>query len=225
MMPRPPRPIRKAPITVERILDAAFTLVETEGFDALTMRRVAAALDTGPASLYAHVRNKADLDGLLIGELAAGVTVPEASSTRWREQMIDVCCQMRDQYLRYPGISRAALASSQNGVETLRLAEAMLGILLGGGVPAQEAAWAIDALFLYVSAYSYETSLASRPGESGGDVDRRVTDRDAIREEFSRLPVAEFPHTVAHATELTAGEGHERFDFTLDLMLRGLVGR
>ncbi|MEU1818386.1 hypothetical protein ABZ543_24830 [Streptomyces roseifaciens] len=41
----------KAPITIGRIMDAAFGLVETEGFDALTIRRVDAALPTGPASL------------------------------------------------------------------------------------------------------------------------------------------------------------------------------
>ena len=44
-------PARKEPITVDRILTTALRLVETEGFDARTMRRVAAALDTGPASL------------------------------------------------------------------------------------------------------------------------------------------------------------------------------
>ena len=73
----------KAPITVDRILDAAFQLVEAEGFDALTMRRIAAALETGPASLYAHVRNKAALDDLLIGELCAKVTLPAPDPANW----------------------------------------------------------------------------------------------------------------------------------------------
>ena len=60
---------RKEPLSVERIVDTALDIVAAEGFEALTMRRVAAALDTGPASLYAHVVNKADLDELLIGYL------------------------------------------------------------------------------------------------------------------------------------------------------------
>jgi AcrR family transcriptional regulator len=70
----------KAPITVGRIVDAALQIVEAEGFEALTMRRVAAALQTGPASLYAHVRNKAELDDLLIGELCARVRSEEHTS-------------------------------------------------------------------------------------------------------------------------------------------------
>ena len=68
---------RKVPITVGRIVDAALQLVEAEGFDALTMRRVAAALQTGPASLYAHVRDKAELDDLMIGELCSLMTTDD----------------------------------------------------------------------------------------------------------------------------------------------------
>ena len=46
-----------------------------------TMRSVAAALNTGPASLYADVVNKADIDELLIGRLCAQLTLPEPDPT------------------------------------------------------------------------------------------------------------------------------------------------
>ena len=212
-------PSRKAPITVGRIVDAAFQIVEAEGFDALTMRRVAAALETGPASLYAHVRNKAELDDLLIGELCARVTLPAADPGQWRAQILDVCQQLRDHYLHYPGISRAALAAVPDSVETLRISEGMLAILLAGGIPPQSAAWASDAAFLYVSAYSFEVSLRQPRGE---DVDGRIFDRAELIERFRMLPANRFPNTIAYARELTSGDGHERFDFTLDLLLRGL---
>ena len=58
-------------MSVARIVEAAFELVAAEGFDALTMRRVAAALRTSPASLYVHVQNKMELDSLMISELCA----------------------------------------------------------------------------------------------------------------------------------------------------------
>ena len=211
---------RKPPITVERIVDTAFQLVEAEGFDALTMRSVAAALQTGPASLYAHVRNKAELDELLIGALCARVTLPTPDPACWREQIINVCRQLRDHYLRYPGISRAAMAVAPTSLNTLRLSENMLAILLAGGVRPQSAAWAIDAAFLYVNAYSFEASLR-RPPE--GDTDGRILDRSELIERFRMLPASRFPNTVAYAQELTAGEGHERFDFTLELILGGLA--
>ncbi|WP_328604713.1 TetR/AcrR family transcriptional regulator [Amycolatopsis sp. NBC_00345] len=211
---------RKAPITVGRIVDTAFQLVEAEGFEALTMRRVAAALQTGPSSLYAHVRNKAELDDLLIGELCAKVTLPTPDPAQWKEQVLDVCRQLRDQYLRYPGISRAALAGTPNSLDTLRIGEGLLTILLTGGVSPQSAAWASDAAFLYVSAHSFEASLRQSPGEDG---DGKAIDKAEIVERFKMLPESRFPNTVAYARELTHGDEHDRFDFTLELLLRGLT--
>ncbi|MEB3965742.1 TetR/AcrR family transcriptional regulator [Streptomyces kunmingensis] len=210
----------KAPITVGRIMSAAFELVESEGFEALTMRRVAAALRTGPASLYAHVRNKAELDELLISDLCARVPVPVPDPERWTEQMLDICRALRDEYLRYPGISRAALAAAPNSLDALRLSEGMLTVLLTAGVAPQPAAWAIDAAFLYVSAYCFEASLRHH-AESG--VDQRVLDRDALAERYRMLPSDTFPSTVAHIYELTSGEEHERFEFTLRALLGGLT--
>ena len=213
-------PGRKAPLSVERILEVAFGLVETEGFNGLTMRRVAAVLQTGPASLYAHVQNKAELDDLMIGGLCARVQLPEPDPEHWTEQISDVCRQLRDQFLRYPGVSQAALAARPNSLDTLTLSEGMLGILLAGGVEPQPAAWAIDALYLYVSAYSLEWSLRARSTSQGLDPE----DRAALIERFEMLPTQRFPHTVAHARELTSGHGHQRFDATLTLLLSGLTG-
>lgn len=197
----------------------AFEIVETEGFDALTMRRVAAALHTGPASLYAHVRNKAELDDLMIGALCAEIRLPTPAPDRWHEQLIDVCRQLRDQYLRYPGISRASFTAGSHNLDTIRVSEGMLAILITGGVSPQAAAWTIDAAHLYVSAYCYELSLRR---SAGSEVDERVLDREELVERFEMLPTNRFPMTVAYARELTAGDAHERFDFTLDLLLSGL---
>ena len=213
-------PARKEPITVDRIVTTALRMVESEGFDALTMRRVAAALGTGPASLYAHVRNKAELDDLLIGTLSRNVSLPPPDAARWRAQIHDVCAQLRDQFLRHPGIARAALSARPVNLDTLRITEGMLAILLAGGVEPQRAAWAVDAALLYVSAYTFEASLRRDPGQ---DQDARLVDREEAVARLRMLPVSRFPHTVAHADKLNAGEDHERFDFALDLLLRGVA--
>lgn len=209
---------RKAPLTAERIVATAFELIEAEGYDAVTMRRVAAALGTGPASLYAHVRSKSELDGLLIGALCARVVLPAPERRRWRAQALDVCRCLLDQYLRYPGISRAALAATPTRLDALRLNEGMLALLLAGGAEPQAAAWAVDATFLYVAAYGLEASLRRHPVE---DADGRVLDRAETIERLRMLPVDRFPHTVALAAEVTAGAGHDRFDFTIGLLLAG----
>jgi AcrR family transcriptional regulator len=214
---------RKPPITVARITDAALEVVATEGYDALTMRRVANVLDTGPASLYAHVVNKADLDELLVGRLCAQLVLPEADPATWRVQILDVCAQIRDQFLKYPGISRAALAMAPTNLDVLNVNERMLAILLAGGIDPQTAAWAIDALMLYVSAYALEISLVALRQEHQDD--DWVVSRNELIRRFKALPAEEFPQTRRYATELTSGTGHERFDFTLSLIVDNLTQR
>src|SRR3569833_857889 len=81
----------KQPITVDAILSTAFRSVAAEGYEALTMRRVATALETGSSSLYAHVVNKEDLDELLIGRLCAEITLPAPDPATWRRQILGVC--------------------------------------------------------------------------------------------------------------------------------------
>jgi AcrR family transcriptional regulator len=218
--PAPAAPT-KAPITVDRIVDAALQVVATQGYDALTMRSVAAALDTGPASLYAHVVNKADLDELLIGRLCSEVVLPEPDPAMWCEQILAVCAQIRDQYLKYPGVSRAALATASTNLDTLRVAEGMLAILLAGGVPPQTAAWAIDSMSLYVNAYTLELSLIQARTEQQDD--GWIVSRYELVRRFEALPADTFPHTRRHAAEITAGTGHERFDFTLGLITNHLT--
>jgi AcrR family transcriptional regulator len=218
-----PRRRRRTLITVEQVVDTALGVIAGEDYEALTMRRLAGALDTGPASLYAHVVNKADLDELLIGRLCGELTLPEPDPSAWREQIRGVCLQLRDQYLQYPGISRAALALAPTYLEILRVSEGMLAILLAGGIAPQAAAWGIDALLLYVAAYCLEVSI--RHQRSAQDDVAWGLDRDELLRRFTALPAETFPHTTRHATELTAGEGHDRFAFTLALMIDGLTHR
>jgi len=210
---------RKKPITVDAIIDTAFDIVSTEGYEALTMRRLATALDTGPASLYAHVVNKDDLDELLLGRLYAQIELPEPDPGAWREQITSVYAQLRDQYSRYPGISGAALAIVPTNLETMRLSEGMFGIVLAGGVDPQTAAWAIDALTLYVNAYCLETSLRDSQAARRGD--SWVIGRDELLRRFAELPDT-FLQTKRYAAELTSGTGHDRFNFTINLILDGL---
>lgn len=212
---------RKAPITVERITDAALQVVASEGYDALTIRSVSNALGTGPSSLYAHIVNKADIDDLLIGRLCSQLALPEPDPARWREQIRDVCAQIRDQYLRYPGISRAALAMVPTNLDTLRVNEGVFAILLAGGIEPQRAAWAVDALFLYVAGYALETSMVQQRQKDRGD--SWVLSQEELVRRFSALPEETFPQTRRYAAELTSGTGHERFDFALGLLVDNLA--
>src|SRR3954470_18451997 len=66
----------KPPLSREAIVDAALAIVRDEGVEALSMRRVAQALDTGPASLYVYVADRDELHELLF-DAAAGTIETE----------------------------------------------------------------------------------------------------------------------------------------------------
>ncbi|WP_433560297.1 TetR/AcrR family transcriptional regulator [Nocardia sp. CA-151230] len=210
---------RKEPITVGRITDAALEVVGAEGYDALTIRRVAAVLGTGPSSLYAHIVNKDDLDDLLVGRLSAEIVLPEPDTAEWRGQLFDVFTQIRDQYLKYPGISRAAMAMVPTNLEALRVREGLFAILLAGGIEPRTAAWALDAISLYVSAYALEQSMVQRRKHPDQEW---VVSRDELLHRFTALPADTFPQTRRYAAELTSGTGPDRFAFTLELILNNL---
>ncbi|QUQ62798.1 TetR/AcrR family transcriptional regulator [Kutzneria sp. CA-103260] len=211
---------RKAPITTDRITDAALHVIATEGYEALTIRRVANVLDTGPSSLYAHIVNKDDLDDLIMGQVYAGIVLPEPDPASWREQLREVYGQIRDQYLKYPGVARAAMATVPTHLETLRVGEGLLAIMLAGGVEPRTAAWALDALTLYVGAYTLERALVQQRQQHHGD--EWVLSRDELVSRMTALPADRFPHTREHAAELAAGAGHDRFDFTIGLIIDNL---
>ena len=113
-------------------------------------------------------------------------------------------------------------AAAPANLDTLRLGEGLLAILLAGDINPQAAAYASDALVLYVNAYSLELSLARQRREHGDD--SWVVGRDELLRRIAALPDS-FPLTKRYAAEMTAGTGHDRFDFTIGLMINGLARR
>jgi AcrR family transcriptional regulator len=183
------------------------------------MRRVALELDTGPASLYAHVANKKELLDLMYDRVVGEIELPGAPDpARWREQARDLLVTMHRTLSAHSDIARAALANIPTGPNALRVTEALLQILRAGGVPAQAAAWFLDRVALYVSADAYEATLW--PQTTVGEPAELVGSLQAY---FRSLPADQFPATIAHIAELTSGQTGERFLFGLDLMLGGLA--
>src|SRR5206468_9983989 len=87
---RPPahgRSAPRVPLTRDAIVDAALTVMDQEGVEGLSMRRVADELHTGAASLYWHVKNKDELLQLIFERTAQEVTLPSPDPARWQEQI------------------------------------------------------------------------------------------------------------------------------------------
>lgn len=214
----------KRSLDQDGILAAAMRILDSEGLTAVSMRRVAADLDTGAASLYAHFANKTELLELMLDRTIAEVQIPVPDPARWQEQIRDVARSMQQTYGRHNDIALVAFASVPTGPNSLRIAEGLLAIMIAGGVPPQAAAWTLDRLSLFVLADAYEGSLyqlRARQNRVGGPSIQEYF--EAIKKYFMALPAAQFPQIVDNVEALMSGDGDERFEFGLDLMIRGLA--
>jgi AcrR family transcriptional regulator len=212
----------KERLTVDRIVDTALELMRTRGYEAVSMRAIAKALDTGPASLYAHVASKGQLDQLVVNRICAGIEVPEPDPERWEEQIKELLRSTLAAYRRHPGSARAAMGMIPTEEGALVTAEGMMAICLAGGVPDQLAAWFGDLVALYVGAIAVEESIWAERAAAGEVADSEEEVVEQVRAYFDSLPGDRFPILSSMAGVMTAGSGDDRFEFGLDVLVAGL---
>ncbi|AHH99725.1 TetR/AcrR family transcriptional regulator [Kutzneria albida] len=226
-LPEPPwRTPRRKPrqqLSRQAIVDAALAILDAEGLDAVSMRRVAQALNTGPASLYAHVSSKEELCELLLERVLSQVRVPTPDPARWREQLKELCKRQVGALVEHPGIARIALDTLIPATEhSFVLAEAMLGLMRAGGVPDRLVAIGFDVLSLYCTAFAVEVN-AVRSGEVSPEQLRERGEQ--MGRYVAALPPDRFPALLAMGHLLGEGDGEQRFDAALDLIIGGLANQ
>jgi AcrR family transcriptional regulator len=206
----------KAPLSEAAVVDAALAILESEGLEAVTMRRVAAALDTGAASLYVYVSGREGLLQALQDRITASIALEAPDPSRWRAQLHSLLVRMHRALADHPGIAATALAEPPTTEAAHLLLENLLGILLAGGLAPQDAARATDIFALLVTYAAIEDDVRrAGPQELA----------DGLYKTLSGLPPGRFPLITAHAAQLVAGDGDERFRFAVDVVLDGLLAR
>jgi AcrR family transcriptional regulator len=160
------RSVERPPLTQERIARAALEIVQESGYAAVNMRAVAERLDTGQASLYAHVRGKADLDRVMIE--SAWADLADTTGGSWRDQLAAGATALQELYSRYPGLAVAAFASLPRSERLVDRMEARLEMLRSSGLDPRQAQAADLAVGLLASARATEDAvIAERIAESG----------------------------------------------------------
>ena len=185
------------------------------------MRTVAAALRTGAASLYAYVGSKEELIELVVDRVIGEIRLPDQPEpSRWTTQLKEVAREMRRVFASHGDLARATFGRIPLGENALNGAEEMLALMRAGGISDRVAAMVVDLLSLYVLGVAYEDSLTAMNATTADDVTNFLTE---MRRYLASLPGERFPNTVALAEELTAGDADERFEFGLEVLLRGLL--
>jgi AcrR family transcriptional regulator len=211
----------KAALSREAIVAAGLEILRSEGFEALSMRRVAQALDTGPASLYVYVENRDALHALLFDAAIGTITIEATDPERWREQLHALITRLTTMMSEeYPGIAIMGMATIPTGENALRVTESMMSLLRAGGAGDQAIAYAADLISMYATAIAYEQALYQQlyadPGHEESELAR-------VMERFTQIPADRYPTMASVAPLMTRGDGHERFSLGLDIIINGLL--
>lgn len=201
----------KEPLSRAAIVTEALALLRVEGLEGLSLRKVAAALDTGPASLYVYLDNLQELHALVLDRALAGVKTNRGRGLGWRQRLTKLLNSYLQVLFETPGLGQLAMTTIAVGPNALRILEALLGILEEGGVERGTAAWAVDLLTLYVTAVATEQSQRERGPDPLGPVARVL---EAISPQ-------EYPLISAARTDLQSGPG--RVEWALEVILKGIL--
>ncbi|WP_208759270.1 TetR/AcrR family transcriptional regulator [Microbispora triticiradicis] len=215
---RPPR----APLSRERIVDAAYAVLDREGYDGLSMRQVAAELHVAVSALYVHVRDKDELLQLMYNRLFDGYELPEPDPEQWREQLRNFARQGRQRLLSHRDMAKISMAHVPFTPELLPHVERMLAMFTAAGLPRKVVAIAGDLLSTYMDGFVLEESLwRDRYPENGGAAPEKM--REEIQSYFSSLPPDRFPNLVELADVMVDESNDYRFELGVEIILRGIA--
>jgi AcrR family transcriptional regulator len=204
-----PRAERK-PLTRDAIVDAALALLEREGLQGLSMRRVAQELGAGAASLYWHVGDKEELLSLMLDRIVGEAETIEPDPENWQEQVKEMMRATRRLLLKRRDAAQISLGRVPAGPNSLPVMERTLAVLAAAHLPPRVISYAADMFALFVGGFAFEESMP----QAGPPA--------ALGEYFASLPPDRFPTLVALAGDLTEGGADERFEFAIELLVAGL---
>jgi TetR/AcrR family transcriptional regulator, tetracycline repressor protein len=209
---------RRPQLTRQRVVAEALTVIAKDGAQTLTMRTLAARLGVVPGALYHHVRNKEQLQDLVLDGVLAEIDCHLDPSQPWTEQIKLLAHRLRQVLERHPGVAGILKTRDPLGPHSLALAEAFLAPLQAAGFPDREAGLA----FFLVVDYTVGFAVSS-PRTSVNE--QRVRDaaiRAQLHEFFRSLPPERFPALVALGEHVWLDNRDERFAAALDVIVDGL---
>lgn len=216
------RVLRQRTLTAERIVEAGLQLVDRDGLDGLSMRRLGAALGAGATSIYWHVPSKDALLDLIVDRLLAESleSMRHGPGAPWRSELAAYAAALRLVLARHS--SAAALLASRVpvGPHGLRFMEGVLGALAGAGFGARQRALAYAALTGYtigqavLQARQTPSTTPDQPAQ-GGQTQR-------LGALLKGAPRGRFPNVFENAADIAALTDEEAFDYGLQRMLDGL---
>jgi AcrR family transcriptional regulator len=204
-------------LTKQAVLAEAMALLDDEGDEALTMRRLADRLGVVPMAIYRHV---ADKDELIDGVLDLAVSQVELPSSRlgWRAGLRELGHSVRRTMLAHPAIVATLVTRPSLGAHGLAIGEYGLGVMLDAGFSVEHADRGPKAVLTYTIGF---VALEVPRRRQGFSADGR--EAPGLDLPVEQLDPARFPHTIAVRPRAAEFVSDDQFDYGLERVLDGLA--
>ncbi|MCX7522125.1 TetR/AcrR family transcriptional regulator [Microbacterium sp. STN6] len=210
----------KAPLSRRAIVDAALRIARERGIEAVTMRRVAEALDTAAGSLYVYVANRDELVAYMLESVFGGIDYETDSASPWQDRAVTLVGRQIAAFSQYPGLALSLAGAIPVGENAVAAGERMLSLLVEAGIEPQRAAWGVDLIGLYATAAAVEsTAHVSRDAHD-------LVERDYLsvaRERYAAMDPERYPTMSAMVDLLLSGDGEQRQEWAVRVLLAGIV--
>jgi AcrR family transcriptional regulator len=196
-------------VSLEALVDAAADIADTDGIDAVTMRRLAERCGVGVMTIYGYIRTKEELLAALAERYLAEIELPDPSM-RWQDQLVTLYCSVREVMLKHPTLVPIIANQRLDTRSAYRGAEVVCGALRAARMSDRDVI----------------TSFATLTSFTVGSVQRELAAMDsAARPGLDSLPIGEFPHVVSLFGPLITGDVGETFCDGLQLLIDAIDTR
>jgi AcrR family transcriptional regulator len=209
---------RRQPLSRDRIVDAALRVMDTEGLDSVTMRRIGRELGVEAMSLYNHVEDKDDILNGVTERVMAEFEYP-ARTGDWAEDARAMAREWRRLLGMHPSVCQllAERHKPLEGLASFRAMDAALGLLREAGLSDRDAAQAFNALGSYILGY-----VTMEQGLMLGNDEEHAKQHDMAMEALQGSGLNNVVACLPHFADCNTDR---QFEFGLDLMIRGIRAR
>jgi len=215
----------RKPLTKERVLEKAIALADTDGIEALSMRKLGQALDVEAMSLYNHVANKGELVAAMVDRVVERFELPD-DEPQWDEAVRRCAVSAHDLLIEHPWACSLALVPSDTrvvGGPRIRYMEWLLRQLREAGFSAELTYSAYHTLDSHIFGFTLWQLGHAKAARMLAPPDGEDVAQWAVRYLEQMRP--EYPYLAEHGDQhLAAGarDGRHEFEFGLELILDGL---
>ncbi len=198
----------------ERIVEAALELVDRDGLDALSMRRLGAALGVEGMALYHHIPSKAELLDALIERVFTELDLPEPGGMPWEEGFRRGAHAYRALLLRHPNLIPPIATQQLTNPGVLRPVGGVMALLRAEGYDAASAHLVLCAFVSYITGFALWEA---------GTAPYRADPAFASPATTMPVPPSADPYVVELIPQLATTSCDDAFEFGLTVLLRGLA--